>query len=229
MLDTNHFLADLANGDREAILPTLERVRLARGEVIADAGQSLSHTYLPISTILSVITVMRNGRMVESRTIGRESAYGLLHAIGSRYAYERVEVQVGGEAWSMPLQTLSRLAHDSPEALRTIIRHAQATLVQAAVSVACNTLHPVERRLCRWLLMTADRLGSEIVPLTQEHLAIMLGVQRTTVTAALGTLQQRGSIRTSRGRIELVDSKALKARACECHETIEESVTRLLS
>lgn len=229
MLEANHFLASLSSGDRDFLAPYLTRVTLARSEPISETGETVTQAYCPINSILSVITVMRNGRMIESRTIGRESGYGLLHALGSRYAYERVEVQVGGEAWAMPVQALAQLAQTSPEALSTIVKHAQATIVQSAVTVACNTLHPADRRLCRWLLMTSDRLQSTIVPLTQEHLAIMLGVQRTTVTAALGVLEDHGRIRRRRGVIELIDMDKMKACACECHETIEESVARLLA
>jgi CRP-like cAMP-binding protein len=228
MVEANHFLARLAPADRDFLAPSLQRVSLRMAESIAEVGQGVSYAFFPLNSILSVITVMRNGRMIESRTIGRESAFGLLHALGSRYAYERVEVQVGGEACAIPLEPLAQLADRSPEARREMIRHAQATIVQAAVAVACNTLHPADRRLCRLLLMTADRLQSNIVPLTHEHLAIMLGVQRTTVTAALGELEDEGRIRRRRGVIELVDLKKMKARACECHETIEESVARLL-
>jgi CRP-like cAMP-binding protein len=229
VLDANHFLAGLSAADRAFLAPNLSRVTLKRSEPISEAGDAVTQAYCPINSILSVIIVMRNGRMIESRTIGRESGYGLLHALGSRYAYERVEVQVGGEAWAIPVQALAELARKSPEALITIVKHAQATIVQSAVTVACNTLHPADRRLCRWLLMTGDRLQSTIVPLTQEHLAMMLGVQRTTVTAALGVLEDQGRIRRRRGVIELIDLPKMKACACECHETIEESVTRLLA
>jgi len=227
--DTNHFLASLSAADLKFLEPSLTRVALKRSEPISETGETITQAYCPINSILSVITVMRNGRMIESRTIGRESGYGLLHALGSRYAYERVEVQVGGEAWAVPVQAVAELARVSPDALATIVKHAQATIVQSAMTVACNTLHPADRRLCRWLLMTADRLQSSTVPLTQEHLAIMLGVQRTTVTAALGVLEDQGRIRRRRGVIELVDLEKMKACACECHETIEESVTRLLA
>jgi CRP-like cAMP-binding protein len=229
MPEQNYFLARLSQADRDVLGPFLSRVTLTRGAPVSEAGETVTHAYCPIDSILSVITVMRNGRMIESRTIGRESGYGLLHALGSRYGYERVEVQVGGEAWIMPVQALAQLAEQSPEAMRTIIKHAQATIVQSAVTVACNTLHPTDRRLCRWLLMTADRLQSREVPLTQEHLAIMLGVQRTTVTAALAVLENEGRIRRRRGRIELLDIDRMKACACECHETVEASAARLLA
>ena len=109
-----------------------------------------------------------------------------------------------------------------------VVRHAQASLLQAAQSTACNTLHRAEQRLCRWLLLTQDRLGSDVVPLTQEHLAIMLGVQRTTVTATASQLQERGVIAYSRGKIRVLDREAMKRCACECYEAIQQGASIIL-
>jgi CRP-like cAMP-binding protein len=227
VVDSNLFLRHLATADREWLHAHLRAVQLQTGDIVVQQGAEVATVLLPTSCILSVITVMRDGRQVESRTIGRESGFGLLHALGSAYAYEKVEVQVSGEAWSLPLRALSDLASHSPDARQAIVSSAQATLIQSSVSLACNALHNVEQRLCRWLLLTQDRLGSEVVPLTQEHLAIMLAVQRTTVTAAAAKLQEKGLIRYSRGKIRIVDRAGLLAMACECFATIEEGVARL--
>ena len=224
----NYFLQALEPGDRARLEPALTRVKMPRDAIVADRGQTVRQAHLPIDCILSVITVMEDGRAIESRTIGRESGFGLLHALGSAYSYERVEVQVGGEAWRLPLDALTEAAAASPALTRAIVAHGQATIVQAALAIACNTLHSVEPRLCRWLLLTQDRRGSDVLPLSQEHLAIMLGVQRTTGTAAIGALQARKAIRTVRGRISILDRDEIEACACECYEAIEGGVARLI-
>jgi CRP-like cAMP-binding protein len=226
-MESNHVLQSLSRQDLDSLRPSLAKVTLERGETLAEDRRRLTCAHLPTDAILSVITVMKDGRMVESRTIGRESGYGLLHALGSRHCYERVEVQVAGEAWKVPLDALAELAHGSPAALKVIAMHAQATVVQSAVSVACNMLHGVHPRLCRWLLMTQDRLQSDVLPLTQEHLGIMLGVQRTTVTAVIAALQESGAVRTLRGKITVLDRAKLEACACECYEAIDASARRL--
>jgi len=135
---------------------------------------------------------------------------------------------VGGQAWRVSLRAMRQAARQSHGIREGIVRHAQASLLQAAQSTACNTLHRAEQRLCRWLLLTQDRLGSDLVPLTQEHLAIMLGVQRTTVTATASQLQDRGVISYSRGKIRVLDREGMKRCACECYEAIQQSVALIL-
>lgn len=224
----NHFLDSLDAQDFAAIEPRLERVSLRRDDVLNQTGTPVTHVYMPVDCILSVVVVMRDGAQIESRTIGRESAYGLLHALGSRIAYETMLVQVAGDAWRMRAAELQAAAAKSPALTRAIVQHAQATSVQSARAAACNALHPAEKRLCRWLLMTQDRLDADLVPLTQEHLSIMLGVQRTTVTGIASQLQARGAIRYSRGRIRILDRGSLESCACECYGAIQEAARRIL-
>lgn len=225
---TNHFLETLEAPDRRNLEAHLEEVTLHRDDVLVQVGQDVGHVYLPVDAILSVVTVMKNGAQVESRTIGRESGFGLLHALGSRLSFERMLVQVAGRAWRLPVGALEKAAADSRPMTRHIVRHAQATLIQSALATACNTLHGAEERLCRWLLLTRDRLDSDIVPLTQEHLAIMLGVQRTTVTALASRLQERGHIAYSRGKIRILDRPAVESCACECYFAMQGGVQQLL-
>jgi len=228
MAFSNHFLDSLRPGDLAALEPVLQARSLERGDVLSQGGDRLAWVYLPRTCILSVIVVMSNGEQVESRTIGRESGYGFLHALGSSYAYEKMEVQVSGDCWRLPIEALARRAAESPDVVKTIVEHAQATLVQSALAVACNTLHPARSRLCRWLLMTQDRLGSDTLPLTQEHLSIMLGTQRTTVTALARELAERKLIAYSRGKIRILDRGAVEAGSCECYGRLEEAVHRHL-
>ena len=226
----NHFLDSLAPGDIEALKPSIERISLERDRLLAETRRPMGFVYLPKTCILSVVAVMEDGRNVESRTIGRESGVGLLHSLGSRQSYERVTVQVGGECYRLPIETLATQARQSNLLVRGIVRHAQATILQSAQTTACNALHPVEHRLCRWLLMTQDRLGGpDIVPLTQEHLSIMLGVQRTTVTAIAGELQAKGLISYARGAIRILDRARLERCACECYRVMRTAVAEMLS
>lgn len=223
----NHFLDSLGRQDLDGMTGQLTEVTLERNQLLDEAGRNVTFVYLPTDSILSVLTVMKDGSQVESRTIGREGGYGLLQALGSPISYERTLCQVGGRAWRAPLSAL-REAAERPPVRDAIVRHAQASLIQAAQSTACNTLHRAEHRLCRWLLLTQDRLASDILPLTQEHLAIMLGVQRTTITAVASGLQERGLIAYSRGKIRVLDRSALEACACECYEAIRTGAAAML-
>ncbi|HEX5775178.1 MAG TPA: Crp/Fnr family transcriptional regulator [Caulobacteraceae bacterium] len=226
----NHFLDSLPTADLNALRPSLERISVERDRVLAEIGRPVAFVYLPRTCIVSVVAVMEDGRTVESRTIGHEGGVGLLHALGSRHAYERVTVDVPGESYRLPIDVLAAQAQKSNLLVRRIVSHAQATILQSAQLTACNTLHSVETRLCRWLLMTQDRLGGpEVVPLTQEHLAIMLGVQRTTVTAIAGELQAKGLIRYARGAIHILDRERIERCACECYEMMRTAAAQMLS
>jgi CRP-like cAMP-binding protein len=225
----NHFLDALGAEDIRALRPHLAPVNLGRNELLDEPGRPIAFIYLPVDAILSVVTVMKSGSQVESLTIGRESGYGLLNVLGSPLACERMTVQVAGGAWRIPRSALREAALTSPSLVQAITQHAQASIIRASQNSACNSLHPAEQRLCRCLLLTQDRLGSQVVPLTQEHLAVMLGVQRTTVTAVASQLQERGAIAYARGKITILDRERLLRCACECYEAIERSVQTLLA
>ena len=225
---SNHFLDSLEGRDLDRLAPRLAEVQLERNQLLDEAGKPVAFIYLPIDSILSVLTVMTDGAQVESRTIGRESGYGLLQALGAPISYERTLCQVGGRTWRLPIGVLREAANASAAIREAIVRHAQATLLQAAQSTACNTLHRAEHRLCRWLLLTQDRLDSDVLPLTQEHLAIMLGVQRTTITAVASSLQEREVIAYTRGKIRVLDRPALEECACECYDAIRMGTAKML-
>jgi CRP-like cAMP-binding protein len=224
----NHFLATLSSADLAAIRPDLDVVMLTRDELITEAGSDVEAAYFPLDCILSVITVMKDGDQVESRTIGRESGYGLLHALGSPLSQERVICQVSGQAAKVRLSALSAAAAQRPGLARTIVRHAQVNLVQSTQALACNTLHPAAARMARWLLMTEDRLESEVLPLTQEHLSIMLGVQRTTVTAVAQEMQDQNLISYRRGKITVLDRPGLLRLSCECYGAVQDAANAIL-
>jgi CRP-like cAMP-binding protein len=224
----NLFLTSLSARDRAALEPSLNLVELERNDMLAVQGKALTHATLPCGCIVSVVTLMQDGRSVESRTVGVEGGFGLLHALGSRLSYEQVTVQVAGPAYRISLDAVAEAARHSPDLVKAIVTHAQASLVQSAQQCACNALHGVDGRLCRWLLLTQDRLGDDVLPLTQEHLSIMLGVQRTTVTAAALALQNRGLIAYSRGKIRVLNRAGLIRGACECYGATEGAVQELL-
>ncbi len=229
MIWSNHFLDAQPTDVIEALKPHLKRLKLHRHQSIVEVDETVAHVVLPIDCIISVIAVMGDGREVESRTIGCESGFGLLHALGSRTAFERVTVQVPGAAWQIPVGRLAELARVYPSLVSAIVGHAQTTIVQATQSTACNAIHSAEARLCRWLAMTQDRLGGNVVPLTQEHLAIMVGVQRTTITALALDLQARGVINYRRGNIAILDREALQRGCCECYDVISQASAKILA
>jgi CRP-like cAMP-binding protein len=224
----NHFLDSLSVENFNLLKPYLAHSFLERNAVLCLPGTDVDCVWFPVTAILSVITIMADGHDVEACTIGHESAYGLLNALGSAAAIDRVIAQVPGPCIRMPSTRLGAAAALSTAITALIIRHAQANAAQVQQSVACNAIHSVEARLCRWLLMTQDRTRSDRLALTQEFLGFMLGVQRTTVTSVARQLQAAGTIRYVRGQIEILDRAALKARTCECYGSVLEKHAQLL-
>jgi CRP-like cAMP-binding protein len=225
----NRLLAALSARDFALLEPHLEVVAVPRGKVLFEPGDDVNTTYFPCSqTMASLLIVTRDGREVEAATIGREGAIGGIVSEGHKPAYGRAVVQIAGAAYAIATSHLEAAKLGSPRFGDLFSRYADALLAQMMQSVACNALHKTEERCCRWLLATHDRAGDNIIHLTQEALAEMLGVQRTTVTAVTGELQARGLIRTHRGRVEIVDRPGLEKASCECYDAVEAHFTRLL-
>jgi len=224
----NSLLDNLAATDFALIEPYLSEKFIERDATIHDPGDRIDTIYFPSGAVLSVITLMEDGRGVESSTIGRESAHGLLSAFGTHKAHNRVICQIPGHSLFLPVGRLREATAKSVSLIDALIRHAQGNAAQVEQSVACNALHAVEERLCRWILMSADRGDGRIVSLTQEYLAIMLGVQRTTVTSAARTLQAAGLITYARGTIEIVNRKGLEEAVCECYGVVRQKFSALV-
>ncbi|CAN5185696.1 Crp/Fnr family transcriptional regulator [soil metagenome] len=178
-------------------MPDLSEVAFAAGQLLFEVGDKAENVYFPSSAVISVVTVMEDGRSAESHTIGRESGVGLVNAAGEVAVQSRVFAQVGGGALRLPAAALRRRLADSETLPGLMMRHVHASLLQAQQFTACNVLHPADQRLARWLLMTADRTGSASFPLTQEYMAVMTGVQRTTVSTLATGFKERGLIRYS--------------------------------
>jgi len=225
----NRLLAAISRRDYDLIEPRLEVVELARGQVLFEPGDDVVTTYFPASrTMVSLLIVTRDGREVEAATIGREGAVGGIVSAGNKPAYGRATVTIAGSALAIPTAVLETLKATSPAFDDLFSRYADALLAQLMQSVACNALHSVEERCSRWLLATHDRAGEAIIQLTQEALAEMLGVQRTTVTGVVQHLEERGLIRRHRGRVEIVDRRGLERMACECYGAVEDHFALLL-
>lgn len=227
--NANRLLAALSPRDFAVLEPHLDLVTLPRGKVLFEPGDEVTTTYFPCHrTMVSLLIVTRDGREVEAATIGREGAVGGIVSEGHKPAFGRAVVQIGGEALAIATSHLEAAKEGSARFGDLFSRYADALLAQMMQSVACNALHRTEERCARWLLATHDRAGDKIIHLTQEALAEMLGVQRTTVTAVTGALQDRGLVRTYRGRVEVLDRKGLERAACECYRAVEDHFQRLL-
>ena len=229
MIARNHLFATMPDSDFDALKPLLIPTPLEHNQVLSEPGSAVESVYFPVSAILSVITLMEDGQGVEACTMGFENAYGLVNALGSPIATDRVIAQVPGLGFKLPTSRLRAAAGQSPVLTDLMVRHIQSMLAQIEQSVACNVLHPLEARLCRWLLMSQDRTANGILPLTQEFLGFMLGVQRTSVTIAARALQAAGLIRYSRGQINILDRAGLEEGACECYAAVQLKQEQLFS
>ncbi len=201
-------------------MPDLAEVAFAPGQVLFEVGDKADNVYFPSSAVISVVTVMEDGRSAESHTIGRESGVGLVNAAGDVAVQSRVFAQVAGAALRLPATALRRRLAASDTLPGLMMRHVHASLLQAQQFTACNVLHQADQRLARWLLMTADRTGSPSFALTQEYMAVMTGVQRTTVSTLANGFKERGLIRYSRGHVEILDDDGLRAASCECANVV---------
>lgn len=225
----NAFLSALEAEDFARIRPDLTHLHLEAGAVVFEPDQPVDFVYFPTSAVLSVITVMGDGRAVETATVGSEGVVGLLPALGGTRSLSQTVVQISGDVQRLPVAGFRQLAFSSPSLRDLVVCHALLNTAQAQQSVACNALHDLVSRLARWLLLSQDRTRSRVIRLTQEYLAIMLGVQRTTVTMAARTLQDAGLIEYSRGAIRILDRPGLERAACECYAAGRETMMRLFS
>jgi len=228
-LCASRLLSALQVADRQHIRPYLVGCQLKRNQVLFEPGEDVVTTYFPCrGTMGSLLVVSSDGREVEAATVGYEGAIGGIVSAGHKPAYARALVQIGGPAFAIDTAKLEEAKHRSPMLRDLLYRYADSLLAQMMQSVACNALHSAEARCSRWLLATHDRVDRPSFPLTQEALAEMLGIQRTTVTAVAKALQERGLIRYVRGQVEIVNRTGLERAACECYESVERHFSRLL-
>jgi CRP-like cAMP-binding protein len=216
----NKLLASLPRDHFDRLLPHLSAVSLQQGVVLFEAGDEVDQIYFPHYGMLSLLAVLRDGKAIETATVGREGVVGAMAGLGLYKSLVRVVVQMP-LACSKIAATHFRTATAASDPIRNLcIRYNEVLLSQARVTAACNALHPIEARFCRWLLQSADRSASDTVALTQEFLAEMLGVRRTSVTEVASKVQNAGVITYSRGVIKILDRPTLMRMSCECYETL---------
>jgi CRP-like cAMP-binding protein len=221
-LSMNRLLATLGEPDLDLLKPWLSVVALPHRRTLFEPGDQVDTTFFPCHrTIVSLEIVLSDGRAVEAATIGHEGAIGGIISSGHKPAFGRAVVQIPGVAYSIPTQRLEDAKQRSARLGDIFSRYSDLLAAQLMQSVACNALHSVEQRCSRWLLATHDRAGAGIRHLTQEALAEMLGVQRTSVTAVARRLSQKGIIKYARGKIEVLNRAALEADSCECYQAVE--------
>jgi CRP-like cAMP-binding protein len=224
---TNRLLAALPAAEWERWSPQLERVEMPLGLVLYESGTTLSHVYFPTTAIVSLLYVMENGSSAEIAIVGNDGLVGVSLFMGGESTPSRAVVQSAGEGFRMPAQTLKREFTRAP-VLHLLLRYTQALITQMAQTAVCNRHHSVDQQLCRWLLLSRDRLQGDELVMTQELIGNMLGVRREGVTEAALKLQQAGLIRYARGRITLLDRPGLEQRTCECYAVVKREYDRLL-
>ena len=218
----NALLASMKPQDRALLEPLLEPVELGRGDVLFEPGEDVVTTYFPMAgTMISLVLSMQDDRAIEVATIGREGAVGGIVSAGHKPAFARMVVEIGGHALQIATAHLEEAKKKSHNLHDLFSRYADVLLAQTLQSVACNALHTIEERCSRWLLATQDRVPTRDLPLTQEFLAELLGVQRTTVSAAAQALARKGLIHYRRGQITIADRAGLEEAACECYAAVE--------
>ena len=216
----NKLLASLPRDDFDRLLPHLSTVALQQGAVLTEAGDEVDQVYFPHYGMLSLLAVLRDGKAIETATVGREGVVGAMAGLGLYKSLVRVVVQMPVSVSRIAASHFRTVAAGSDPVRNLCIRYNEVLLSQARVTAACNALHSIEARFCRWLLQSADRAASDTVALTQEFLAEMLGVRRTSVTEVASKVQSAGAITYSRGVIKILDRQALMRTSCECYETL---------
>jgi CRP-like cAMP-binding protein len=223
---SNYLLAQVGPVDREDLGRHLRVVELSHGQVIADSRQRVQQVYFPHGGILSSVVILEDGWGIETGMIGRDGVFGASEAIDGRVSLNRVMVQVPGSASVIDAVHLKAISQSSPELLALLIKYEQFFLGQVQQTTACNALHSIEQRMCKWLVRMYDLVGTEL-PLTQEFMGQMMGVRRTSVTTIAAQLQKRGLITYSRGKVRIANIDLVQAHACECHRTVREQYVEL--
>jgi CRP-like cAMP-binding protein len=224
----NRLLAALPAASLQKLLPSLERVPLPLGMVVYESGGTQGYVYFPTSSIVSLLYVLSDGASAEIAVTGNEGLVGIALFMGGETTPSRAVVQSAGHGYRLRAAVLKKAFEDGGELQHLLLRYTQALITQMTQTAVCNRHHAVDQQLCRWLLLSLDRLtGNELV-MTQELIANMLGVRREGVTEAAGKLQDQGMIRYSRGRITVLDRPQLEARVCECYAVVKKEYDRLL-
>ena len=224
----NHLLGALPAADLRRISPNLEVVDMPLGEVVYESGRPQTHVYFPTDCIVSLLYVLENGSSAEIAVVGYEGVVGVSLFMGGETTPSRAVVQSAGSACRLPAAMMKLEFHRGTAMQHLMLRYTQSLLTQMAQTAVCNRHHSVDQQLCRWLLLSIDRLAEPELTMTQELIANMLGVRREGVTEAAGKLQKAGVISYSRGHIKVLDRPRLEEMACECYEVVRIESARLL-
>ncbi len=225
----NHLLAALPAAEFLRIAPHLELVHMPLGDVLYESGGKLRYVYFPTTSIVSLLYVLENGASAEIAVVGNEGILGISLFMGGETTPNRAVVQSEGYGYRLKSQLLLDEFNRAGPVLRLLLRYTQALITQMSQTAVCNRHHSIEQQLCRWLLLSLDRLESDSLTMTQDLIANMLGVRREGVTEAAGKLQRTGLIRYARGRIDVLDRPGLEEKVCECYRVVKLEFDRLLS
>jgi len=224
----NQILRSLPDAARERLFPHLQLVGLPLGKVLYESGGRLRHVYFPTDCIISLLYVMENGSSAEIAVVGNDGAIGVALFMGGETTTNRAIVQSSGCAFRLAGARLKREFDLHGELLHILLRYTQSLITQMSQTAVCNRHHSVDQQLCRWLLLSLDRLSSNQLNMTQELIANMLGVRREGVTEAAGKLQKLGAIEYSRGKIRVLDRSQLERSSCECYAAVKKETDRLV-
>lgn len=225
----NRLLAALPRDEYERLSPHLESVPLAPGKILYNEGEDMRHAYFPKGGMLSLLSITEEGRTTEVGMVGSEGMAGVPIVLRSDLAPYQVTVQLAADAVRIRAAALRAEFNRGGRLQDLLLRYTHSLLIQVAQSAACNRFHTVQERLCRWLMLSRDRVQTDTLLLTQESLSHMLGVPRTSVTMIAGDLQKKGIVRCGRGRITIVDRARLEFASCECYERVREGIDQSLS
>jgi CRP-like cAMP-binding protein len=224
---TNQLLAALPPGEWTRWLPQIEQVTLELGQVLYESGATLSHVYFPTTAIVSLLYVLENGSSAEIAVVGNEGVIGISIFMGGDSTPNRAVVQSAGGAFRLKADAMKDEFLRAP-VLHLLLRYTQALITQMSQTAVCNRHHSLDQQLCRWLLLSLDRLQSDELVMTQELISNMLGVRREGVTESALKLQKAGLIRYARGHITVIDRPGIEARSCECYAVVKKEYDRLL-
>jgi CRP-like cAMP-binding protein len=224
----NHLLAALSADERERLYPALQLVDMPLGKVLYESGDVLRHVYFPVDSIVSLLYVLADGASAEISVVGNEGIIGIALFMGGETTPSRAIVQSAGYAYRLIGQRLKDEFRRNGQAQLLLLRYTQALITQMTQTAVCNRHHSVDQQLCRWLLLSLDRLSSNQLTMTQELIANMLGVRREGVTEAAGKLHKLGVIRYTRGQITVLDRPKLERLCCECYAVVKKETDRLL-
>jgi CRP-like cAMP-binding protein len=224
----NRLLAALAAADYDRLEPRLEAVPMTLGDVLYESGSKMDYVYFPTTSIVSLLYVMEDGASAEIAVVGNDGIIGISLFMGGESTPSRAVVQSAGQSYRLKADVMLQEFNRTGPVMHLLLRYTQALITQMAQTAVCNRHHSVDQQLCRWLLLSLDRLASNELTMTQELMANMLGVRREGVTDAAGKLQAAGLIHYSRGRIEVLDRAGLESRVCECYSVVRRETDRLL-